>query len=1584
MSGLVGAAAPGTMFVRALYNYEADDRTSLSFHEGDIIQVITQLESGWWDGVMNGVRGWFPSNYCQVIESPDEIPDTNPEPVDDEEDDNPVYEDQFDQIEEEPSEDPGMSFEGVPAGDKSRADFWIPQATADGRLFYYNMMTGDRSTELPLESPVSVNETGPMDRMNITMPERTRLPPEMMARGLTRDEDEDSMASASEAEGEMNSHGPMAHDSRTFGSELSTSASMESINGIIPQPHLQTQSQPQPQSQTPTQTQLQSQPQTHPHLQSQAQLQTHGQLLHSRTDTISGLSSGGQAQPPMIASATSFTTTAYNLPTANISRTFFDDGTTPPLTWTRLVQNMKKAISRYREAITSNDRAQYVARAEDISDHLRLLLAAGSGTTDNHSGQPSIISQNKALYPHFRDMMSKFSKLVISSHIAAADWPNAESVQKCLAEADGVFQGVFNYVEVARQQRGEEIPRLFPGFVIGSITGGSWQNNGIGPRDRIAANFYDDDEGPTEPSTNLDDKILERIDEMKRLLVSSLRELDKTLALNDKIVSPLRHEQIGNNVCVAGGRVLDAFKAWISLVENIDLSSINHSVQRPALADFFTSKQSIYDNIADVVIACQAVSGPLADEWSEVRGEALESRLEYVRQCATVLETNSAHLTFNLQGLVSYVQQYQNAQQAHHSHGPRKEYISAREPLRRGDSNPYESGRIHQRQESRSTIPTRPSMLPTQSFTEGEPVGNFRKGDMSKIKKIFGEDPSPQNTDSQAPPHLSLDLDHEISWETKTTPPTVKGGTLEALVEQLTRHDKLDSSFNNTFLLTYRSFTTARELFEMLVKRFSIQPPEGLRSTDYEEWRVKKQMIVRVRVVNILKNWFDNFWMEDYNDDSKQLMRDVYNFARDTVKTAEAPGSAPLMAVLDQRLTGKEAGARRMVQNSDRSMPAPIMPKNMKKLKFLDIDVTEFARQLTIIESRLYSKIKATECLNKTWQKKVGEGEPEPAPNVKALILHSNQMTNWVAEMILAQMDLRKRVVVIKHFVSVADKCRSMNNFSTLTSIISALGTAPISRLKRTWDQVPQRSSNMLETMRTLMASTRNFGEYREALHAANPPCIPFFGVYLTDLTFIEDGIPSIIKKQNLINFAKRAKTAEVIRDIQQYQNVGYNLHTVPELQDYILSNMQAAGDVHEMYDKSLQVEPREREDEKIVSLFYAASLTSTAQNLVTKPVKRGVLKLKKPQPKPKTASWQEDEKKAKAFEAAMAALPRPETNQVDSMIRDSFGLAHLVEEGPDLQLCKHCRKGIYRTNASHHINTCLKLKKEKAQRKKEAREARERAKEAAKEGGKKDDGDKDNDSSDGDDDIPAGKKDNAGKTTRKGAKKTDLDSSKTGKKRKADGEAEKGPKSKKKKEEPKPKVAKPKGPVDVERQCGVLLPNGMPCARSLTCKSHSMGAKRAVAGRSLPYDMLLAAYQKKNQAKQQKAAMDANAPIEEDETGPVDPEEEFNAVMNGLGQWNPRPVVEQPIFEPIKREYSRSRLYEQLMIATNGMKKNIFKVVGFGSQKLPGDHHSLLQPDGEDAVGEPDSGVPYTPQVLPPLMTTTGTTARKLSTTAR
>ncbi|KIY49373.1 SCA7-domain-containing protein, partial [Fistulina hepatica ATCC 64428] len=48
------------------------------------------------------------------------------------------------------------------------------------------------------------------------------------------------------------------------------------------------------------------------------------------------------------------------------------------------------------------------------------------------------------------------------------------------------------------------------------------------------------------------------------------------------------------------------------------------------------------------------------------------------------------------------------------------------------------------------------------------------------------------------------------------------------------------------------------------------------------------------------------------------------------------------------------------------------------------------------------------------------------------------------------------------------------------------------------------------------------------------------------------------------------------------------------------------------------------------------------------------------------------------------------------------------------------------------------------------------------------------------------------------------------------------------------------KGPVNLDVNCGVINDKGLPCSRSLTCKSHSMGAKRSLPGRSRPYDELL------------------------------------------------------------------------------------------------------------------------------------------------
>ena len=159
----------------------------------------------------------------------------------------------------------------------------------------------------------------------------------------------------------------------------------------------------------------------------------------------------------------------------------------------------------------------------------------------------------------------------------------------------------------------------------------------------------------------------------------------------------------------------------------------------------------------------------------------------------------------------------------------------------------------------------------------------------------------------------------------------------------------------------------------------------------------------------------------------------------------------------------------------------------------------------------------------------------------------------------------------------------------------------------------------------------------------------------------------------------------------------------------------------------------------------------------------------------------------------SVPASPGPVVNPLDDNARETFATGRPLEDSPDLQVCKHCKKSILKTAAKGHLVACLKAKKEKAQRKKEQKEAREREKRGLGEEKKDDDGDTRMEDDDDDDDVPDKKGPEGLKTAKKSAgKKVDIDAK--GKKRKADGDAEKGPKQKKKKEEPKLKTAKPKG----------------------------------------------------------------------------------------------------------------------------------------------------------------------------------------------
>lgn len=52
-------------YVLAMHDFapEHQNANCLSFQAGQVIHVLNRDNSGWWDGELEGKRGWFPSNY---------------------------------------------------------------------------------------------------------------------------------------------------------------------------------------------------------------------------------------------------------------------------------------------------------------------------------------------------------------------------------------------------------------------------------------------------------------------------------------------------------------------------------------------------------------------------------------------------------------------------------------------------------------------------------------------------------------------------------------------------------------------------------------------------------------------------------------------------------------------------------------------------------------------------------------------------------------------------------------------------------------------------------------------------------------------------------------------------------------------------------------------------------------------------------------------------------------------------------------------------------------------------------------------------------------------------------------------------------------------------------------------------------------------------------------------------------------------------------------------------------------------------------------------------------------------------------
>lgn len=85
----------------------------------------------------------------------------------------------------------------------------------------------------------------------------------------------------------------------------------------------------------------------------------------------------------------------------------------------------------------------------------------------------------------------------------------------------------------------------------------------------------------------------------------------------------------------------------------------------------------------------------------------------------------------------------------------------------------------------------------------------------------------------------------------------------------------------------------------------------------------------------------------------------------------------------------KSGGEKVVITTSQAAAPSPVIPKGKQKLKLVDIDPLELARQLTLFESQLYQKIRPMECLLRAREQKAENND-----NIATVIQTSNRV--WV------------------------------------------------------------------------------------------------------------------------------------------------------------------------------------------------------------------------------------------------------------------------------------------------------------------------------------------------------------------------------------------------------------------------------------------------------------------------------------------------------------------------------------------------------------------------------------------------------------
>uniref|UniRef100_A0A4W6CJ07 Ras protein specific guanine nucleotide releasing factor 1 n=1 Tax=Lates calcarifer TaxID=8187 RepID=A0A4W6CJ07_LATCA len=311
------------------------------------------------------------------------------------------------------------------------------------------------------------------------------------------------------------------------------------------------------------------------------------------------------------------------------------------------------------------------------------------------------------------------------------------------------------------------------------------------------------------------------------------------------------------------------------------------------------------------------------------------------------------------------------------------------------------------------------------------------------------------------------------------------------------------------------------------------------------------------RVLNVLRHWVSKH-SPDF-ESNNELKTKVIAFLEEVMHdpellTQERKAAANIIRTLTQEDHGD----------------SQITLEDVTQLVSVNIYICVLFLTHLVVDFKLLICSLYREFFGQGWMK---NDKNEKTPYIMRTTKHFNDISNLIATEILRCDDVVTRVAVIEKWVAVADICRCLHNYNAVLEITSSLNRSSVFRLKKTWLKVSKQTKALIDKLQKLVSSEGRFKNLREALKNCDPPCVPYLGMYLTDLAFIEEGTPNYTE-DNLVNFSKMRMISHIIREIRQFQQTAYKIDLQPKVAQYLLDNSSVL-DEESMYEASLRIEPK-------------------------------------------------------------------------------------------------------------------------------------------------------------------------------------------------------------------------------------------------------------------------------------------------------------------------------------------------------------------------------------------------------------------------